>query len=331
MKVAIIYNVPAGISSASEDVSDVVELVSGAVGALGHDQIRVPIVEEDPLPLNLKLIEVLKGLHDYGPDIVFNLVETLWGRQRFHPAFASIIEMAGYRVTGGLYDCLLATTDKTLTKTMLANHGLPTPEWSVYKGDGFVAGFPPPWIVKPAWEDASVGIDGTSVVWEMDALTAKLDLSYKEHRGQPILVERYIEGREFNISLLEHPDGRVSALPPAEMVFRSWPEGKPKIVDYRAKWAEDSFEFKNTARVFPAGDALLPEISALALKCWEVFGLRGYARVDLRADINGSPFIIEVNANPCIAPDSGFMAAAREAGIEPEDVIREIIGSALEK
>ena len=117
-------------------------------------------------------------------------------------------------------------------------------------------------------------------------------------------------------------------MPPAEMIFHNFGEEIPRIVDFRAKWIEDSFEYENTIREFPGvklESNLRKSIEETALKCWHVFGLRGYARVDLRVDRDGIPFVIEVNANPCISPDSGLVAATMEAGLPMTEVLLRII------
>ena len=117
-------------------------------------------------------------------------------------------------------------------------------------------------------------------------------------------------------------------MPPAEMVFHNFGNDIPRIVDFKAKWVEDSFEYENTIRDFPGSklNSLLAEkIRTIALQCWNIFGLRGYARVDLRVDSNDNPYVIEVNANPCISPDSGFVAATVEAGIPFTEVLSRII------
>jgi D-alanine-D-alanine ligase len=118
-------------------------------------------------------------------------------------------------------------------------------------------------------------------------------------------------------------------MPPAEMVFHNYEEGKPKIVDFRAKWEEGSFEYENTIRNFP-GDKLNPvlmeRIMSAALMCWHEFGLRGYARVDMRVDKNDNPYVIEVNANPCLSPDSGVAAAVEYAGIPFTEVLKRVLG-----
>ncbi len=136
-----------------------------------------------------------------------------------------------------------------------------------------------------------------------------------------------MEGREFNLSLLAS-DGRPDLLPPAEMVFRHYPADKVKMVCYRAKWEETSFEYRHTARSFDLGAAdaaLLEELERLAMACWDLFNPRAYARVDFRVDSEGRPWILEVNVNPCLSPDAGFAAAAEHAGLSMETVVRRII------
>jgi D-alanine-D-alanine ligase len=123
----------------------------------------------------------------------------------------------------------------------------------------------------------------------------------------------------------------VRVLPPAEIRFVDFPEGKPRIVGSAAKWDEDSFEYAATVRSFErlAGDAPLVEtLSRLAIQCWDVLHLRGYARVDFRVDRHGHPFILEANANPCLSPDAGFAAAATQAGLNYRHVVQQILEAA---
>jgi D-alanine-D-alanine ligase len=153
----------------------------------------------------------------------------------------------------------------------------------------------------------------------------------KEALGGSCFAEVYVPGREFNVSVLEGPGG-PEILPPAEMLFEGYPAGKPKVVGYRAKWEESSFEFRHTGRSFafdPVDGPLLHELSELALRCFRVFGLRGYARVDFRVDETGRPLILEVNANPCLSPDSGFTAAAMQAGLDHAQVIQATVEAAV--
>ncbi|MCB1150495.1 D-alanine--D-alanine ligase, partial [bacterium] len=148
--------------------------------------------------------------------------------------------------------------------------------------------------------------------------------------GAPWFAEAFVEGREFNIALLEGPAGRA-VLPPAEILFPDYPEGKPRIVGYAAKWDPGSFEYTHTVRSFPTEDRdgpLLAEVGRLARACWDLYGLRGWARVDFRVDARGRPFILEVNANPCLAPDAGFAAALDRAGTSFADAVAHILAAA---
>ena len=151
-----------------------------------------------------------------------------------------------------------------------------------------------------------------------------------ERLGGEVFAEAYIAGREFNLSVLAGPDG-PEVLPPAEIHFVDYPDDRPRIVGYRAKWDSDSFEYHHTPRSFdfPPPDApLLAELCRLARACWDLFGLRGYARVDFRVDETGQPWVLEINANPCLSPDAGFGAAAERAGLSFPAVIARILADA---
>ena len=135
--------------------------------------------------------------------------------------------------------------------------------------------------------------------------------------GGSCFAEVFVEGREFNLSILEGTAG-VQILPPAEIIFENYDTQKLSIVGYRAKWDSSSYEYHHTSRRFdfPASDdPLLQLLKNLAARCWEVFGLKGYARIDFRVDLQGRPWILEVNANPCLSPDAGFAAAIDRSGM----------------
>jgi len=116
------------------------------------------------------------------------------------------------------------------------------------------------------------------------------------------------------------------------MCFEGFGPDRHRIVDYEAKWAEGSFAERHTVRSFsPAQEdgPLVERLSALARRCWNLFGLRGYARIDFRVDDDGRPYVLEVNANPCLSPDAGFMAAARQAGLDMDAVVHRLVEDAL--
>lgn len=339
MKVAIVCNSPVPGKPDSEDVLEQVRLVSGALKALGHDfrifqvgaahERRAPFGSEVAAPASESPFFLLLGLKKYGPHVVFNLVEDTPSEQVFQHHYTALFELFDYHFTGSKYEAVLSTNDKAVSKFIMGIFNIPTPRHQLYRGVRERLEVPLPCIIKPSREDASVGIDDFSVFRDDSSLWKALPAAYREHGGQPMLIEQFVEGREFNVSLLETADGEVEVLPVAEMAFVDWPEGKPRIVGYRAKWDAGSFEHRNTSRRFSPQDAPLDRLEQVSRKCWKVFNLRGYARVDLRLAGDGSIYVLEVNANPCVSPDSGFVAALKEAGYAEADFVARALGAAL--
>ena len=103
---------------------------------------------------------------------------------------------------------------------------------------------------------------------------------------------------------------------------------------YNAKWNEETFEFNHTQRSFYVSEEdefLMDQLRKICLQCWQTFKLKGYVRVDFRIDSVGQPFVLEINANPCISPDSGFYAATQQANLDFTKAIEYIIFDALKK
>jgi len=303
--------IPPGAPPDEQDSLVQAEAVAGWLEACGHDVVRLA------LDLDLRPLERLAGTGA----VAFNLVETLRADGRPAAAVPFLLEALAVPFTGARGTTLALTTDKVLTKRLLAGHGIATPEWIEAPGER-----PPPgrWIVKPRYEDASVGIDGDAVV---DAAAVSDALARDPGR---LFAERYIEGREFNLSLLELA-GRPRLLPPAEIDFSAFPEGSPRIVDYAAKWDPGAFAYRNTPRRFLDRERepeLARRLARVASDCWQLCELSGYARIDLRVDAEGTPFVLEINANPCLSPDAGFLAAADRAGLVPEEVVQAILDAA---
>jgi D-alanine-D-alanine ligase len=219
-----------------------------------------------------------------------------------------------------------------MTKHRLRESGLPTPQWmdagSESQQDALNIS-DSRWIIKPVWEHASVGMDDEAVVKAESAAELQEAIHHREERLQrPLFAERFVDGREFNLSLLE---GDV--LPPAEIDFSAFPLDKPRIVGQRAKWEQDSFEYRETPRRFEFPDRdrpLLRELTKQARHCWQLFELSGFARVDFRVDTDGQPWILEVNVNPCLSPDAGFAAALAQAGISYHEALQRIVSEAYE-
>ena len=256
------------------------------------------------------------------PDFVFNLVESINNKGELCYFIPALLNMHSIPYTGNPLEALFITTSKALSNKIMLQENINTPLTCFPSQYGMLKPGKR-YIIKPVWEDGSQGITGDSVF----TYTAGYEKNFEQKNDSHWIIQEYIDGREFNISVLWGENG-PEVMPPAEMIFHNFGEEIPKIVDFRAKWIEDSFEYENTIREFPGSkldSELRKRIEETALKCWHVFGLRGYARVDLRVDLDGNPYVIEVNANPCISPDSGLVAATVEAGLSITEVIMRII------
>jgi D-alanine-D-alanine ligase len=309
MKILVLHSDIAADAPPEElDTLIAARAVAEALQARGHEVDEAPFRE----------VTLRSVLAEMAPDIVFNLVEGVDGQGRLAPKAPEMLAALGQRFTGVSAKAMAVTNDKPLTKMMLRQAGLATPGWAVAPDWAGLDGGR--WIVKSALEDASLGLDDGAVVDGGEVLKRVTDCAARF--GGDWFAERYIEGREFNIAIL---DGRV--LPMAEMRFERWPDGKPRIVGYDAKWEEDSEGWNGTVRVFGVEQhepRLATRLRTACEQVWKLFGLSGFARVDFRVGADGVPLILEINTNPCISPDAGFAAAAAEAGLSYEALIETI-------
>jgi D-alanine-D-alanine ligase len=278
--------------------------------------------EPEIVATGLDLESLESTLGDLAPAVVVNLVESLEGRGRLLHLVPALLESLGLPFTGCSAAALALTSDKPLAKRLLASAGVPTP-----------ATFSPGtrtgrWIVKSIWEHASLGLDDGAIVRAEDA--AQTIERRRATLGGDWFAEEFVPGRELNVALLAERNG-ARALPVAEIRFDAFPADKPRIVGYAAKWDLESFEYRNTPRSFTVEPELAERLRRIALDCWALFRLDGYARVDFRVDESGRPWVLEVNANPCLSPDAGFAAALAEAGLGYEAAVERLIDDALER
>jgi len=301
------------------DVLVQIEVVTAALQRLGH---RVATCA-----CSLDLSRAEQELLRLRPAFVFNLVESLGSSDWLALAATGLLEALHIPFTGSDTAALVATNDKVRAKQRLRAAGLPTADWY---GAPRTQPFPGPgkYLCKPIREHASLGIEADFVQHiDDEAQLHALWQAANARIGKPCFAERFIPGREFNLSLLAGPRG-FDVLPPAEIDFSRFPPGTPHVVGYRAKWHPDSWEFQLTPRTFALADAdrdLQTTLIALTRQTAELFQIGGYARVDFRVDEAGQPWILEVNANPCLSPDAGFAGALAQAGISFDDAIQRII------
>lgn len=315
--VLVVYN-DVGDAHTAED-ADTLTQRDEAIAAL-----RELVSDVQSAPFGNSIAALEQQILAYKPTLIVNLVESLKGTDALLPFAAMLYAYMGVPYTGCSAEALSLLSRKTKQKQFLQAFGLPTPlNLADFNEDTT-------YIVKSDTEHASKGLDDKSVV--CGALAAQKLVADKQRLcGGQWFAEAYISGREFNLSLLEGENGQVDVLPAAEIQFINYPENKPKIVGFEAKWQTESFSYGATPRRFdfPESDAeLLEKLAEFAEQCWHILGLRGAARVDFRVSDGGAPFILEVNANPCLSSDAGFMAAASRAGLTPKDVWKKLLNAA---
>ena len=284
------------------------------------------------LPLGENLFEFFERIKREEIDVVINLCEGYLNQSRFEPSIAAVYEMLDLPFTGNDSLALAICQDKFKTKAILRALGLPTPHGQLVSSPEEKINLPFPLIVKPACEDASVGINLNSVVDNEEALRLRIEEIVKKYQ-QPALVEEFIDGREFNVALLGIEGQGVQALPVSEIDFSSLPENIPRICCYEAKWFEDHELYQATPPVCPAriNERLRRKLQSLAVAAFKAMGCRDYARVDLRLSSRGEAYILEVNPNPDISLNAGYARALRAASLPYHKFWEIMINNALER
>ena len=268
------------------------------------------------------------------PDLVFNLCESLNGDTRNEVVVPAVLDMLRVPYTGPGPLALALCLDKQRAKQVLIQHGIPTPDYRVIRSvaelpDGErdplgLRGLAYPQFVKLLREDASIGIEASNLVHEVDGLARRARELLLEHR-QPVLVETYVEGREVNVTVLGN-GSEARVLPLHEIDFARLPPDRPRVLTYAAKWDEKHVDYIGTVPV-PMTDIAPPverAIHDVALRCFHALGLSDYGRVDLRLDAGGRPWVIDVNPNSDLSPDARLPRTARSVGLDYPQIIGRI-------
>jgi D-alanine-D-alanine ligase len=338
LPVIVLFNQPSPQTLPEDRAAElgVLEAVGTAVTALARAGYSVETLglADDWLPL----VERLRR----GPAVVVNFCEGFAGRAVGEAHVAGILELMGVPYTGSTPQAILLCLDKIRTKRLLAGGSLPTPPFFELRAEHLnlsaeklqteltACGVRWPALVKPASEDASQGIHQSSVTRNATELRAAVERVVRAY-GYPVLIERFIDGREFNIAVIDDPTPR--ALPIAEIVFDRSAGDRWPIVTYDAKWATGSEEDRATVPACPAelDQATAQRLASLAIDAVRLTGCRDYARIDLRVSPDGEPFILEVNANPDLSPSGGLVHQLAAAGISHDDFLVRLIERAARR
>ena len=322
MKVVLLH----GADAAEPPEDPVLGQIEGTLRGLGHETTRVPVAGD--------VQAVFQALVAAAPTIVFNLAESFDGKSALESNVAALLNLIGLRYTGSSPAGLLMAGDKSLTKQVLSFQKILTPQFaSVFRGAlDHVGDLTFPLIVKPPQEDASLGITSKSVVRDIKELFGTMDSLQREFQS-PILVEEFVEGREYYVGVLGNVNPQ--ALPVIELDFSAFPADRPKVASYEAKWGdggtggegETGAEFAGTKSIFPTDldPALGKRMQEVAVSAFNALRLRDYGRVDLRVTPDERIYVIEVNPNCYLEQTGEFARAAAESGLAHGQLVARIL------
>jgi D-alanine-D-alanine ligase len=287
--------------------------------------------EVGALAIDRDVQKTINNLNSFNPDVIYNFVESVEGIASYEWCMAGLFELLRFEYTGcnpaSLGNCL----NKVRSKQILRSHGIKTPADITLKPNSKFTkkdiNLTYPLIIKLMNEDASIGISEYSVVSDYTQL--KKQFNFLSHTyNQDVILEEYIDGRELNVAVL----GK-NVLPISEINFKGLPEDLPKIVTYDGKWVDGSVYYNHTKPSCPANlnESTKNKLENVALQAFDALNCRDYARIDIRVNKRGTPYVIEVNPNPDISTDSGFARAAAAKGINHSELLYTIADFALSR
>jgi D-alanine-D-alanine ligase len=335
LKVAILYDVwegnagepePAPVKrslakKAKKEKEDREEIFD-ALGKLGHEP-SYQVLDGSK--------ECLGSLEKCGADLVFNLTESFAGDDTKEMNVTAYLVLLGLPYTGAGPHAHFLAQDKGTAKKMFAFHGIRTPYFATsYRGRiEHAHDIEFPLIVKPIWEDGSIGISAEAVVHGIKELMQRVEYIQDEF-DSPALIEEYIEGREIYAGVLGSYE-KTEMLPLVELDLSRLPAGTPKIASYDVKFEKDTDVHRLTKSSLAKNldQSVIERLSETALKAYRAVKLRDYGRIDMRLAANGKVYVIEANPNPWLSSKQEFAMAAKASGRSYTDLIGEIVNLAL--
>lgn len=330
-RIALVYNsYESGLPENEEDrggTADLVKMIRAmarVLRRLGHEVWITPLGND--------MLAFQRKLQRLRPDVVFNQYDDIMPGATYEIAFAGLIRMMGFPLTGAHALSIGLCRYKYKSASLLKGLGVPIPECTTLVESVKMidqVDWPFPVIVQPAQEHAGLGTDRDSVVHNKQGLRKKVRELLRSF-GQPAIVQQFLDGREFNVGLLGNDPFEV--MPLAEVDYTDLPDGLPPIMSYAAKWLESTDEYENTWVTCPAEvePELEKEIHDVAVRAFRAINGRGYGRVDIRLDAEGKPRVLDVNCNPCLDNEMGLARSAAAAGISYADLLQRIVDSAFE-
>lgn len=288
----------------------------------------------DAYTLNIKddIQLILDDIKKNKPDVIFNFVEIYKEVARYEMNIVGLYELIGIPYTGAPPLALANCQSKALTKRILSEYGIKTPKYKVFRkpAANYKSTLKFPVIVKPVYEDASVGIENESIVANQTELNERINYVF-HYFNQPALCEEFIDGRELNVAVIG--DKKPKVLPISEIDFKKMPDHLYNIVSYQAKWDPLHESYHKTIPICPARLPKRVEEKAkqMALDAFKVMGVRDYSRVDMRLSKDNHLYVLEVNPNPDLTEGAGFMRSAATSGLSYAAALKKIVKFAYER
>ena len=323
--IGVIYCTPEETAAGREDE----KLADCEVIETAH-AVKAALDRQNSSGLQVELVNLrtacLSDLSQY--DWIFNLAESIYGFPYTEYEIAAMMEAQGINFTGSSSFTLQACLEKPVTKAELVKFNILTPAYAVYQpGDRFDADLRYPLIVKPVHEDGSIGITADSVAHNPVELAARVAYIHQVY-AQGALVEEYIKGRDITAPIFGN-GSEATAMPLSECTY---PENNgSRFLTFDANWKAETYAYQSTIVRCPCelDPQVEAQIKAIALRAYSIMGCRDYARVDFRL-AGSTPYVLEVNPNPCINPDdSGYVRSGKANGFTYDELIKNILESSI--
>lgn len=268
-------------------------------------------------------------------DIIFNVCERINDSSLLEPHSAAILDALQIPYTGSNPMTLALCIDKIRVKKLLSFHEIPTPKWDyAYSMDDYIdEDLRYPLIVKPGNTDNSIGITNNSVVSNKKELKKRMEYVIKEMKS-PALIEEYIEGDEYDVTIIGNDDDELRVLPLSRSIFKNMPEGYWHIYPYEVKWSSEDSVYDNIVVQRPPRNIskkLASLITEMALDTYRILDCHDYGRVEIRVDEHNNPYVLELNPNPSINIEDLIPHVAEIAGMNYGEFLETIIKMAIKR
>lgn len=279
------------------------------------------------------LAPLFEDVKEFKPDVIFNMADIFQEKTHFDKNIAAVLEMLGVPYTGASSGCLFICNNKALSKKILSFHRIKVPRFYTFYRNHKVwlpKKLTLPVVIKPLCEEASRGISQASVADNEKDFMERIKFIH-ESMNMDAIAEEYVEGRELYVSVLGAK--RLHVFPPRELKFGELPEDEPRIATFRAKWDDNYRDRWGIKSVFPGklAEGLEEKITDICKRAFRALDMDGYGRFDIRVTDDGHVYIIEPNANPCIAKIDEMAQSAAKVGIPYEKLIKKIVLNAFER